>query len=62
MWRIVPASTTRTKVDEECGGGQSVRPERGGNMVVEEEGADAVVEGTENTLGTAVLLRRIWTG
>ena len=61
MWRIVLASTTRTEVDKKCGGGQGVGPEGGRDVAMEEKGADAVVEGAEDMLGTAVLLRCVWT-
>ena len=47
---------------EKCGGGQGVGLEGGRDVAVEEKGADAVVEGAEDTLGTVVLLRCIWTG
>ena len=43
MWRIVPATTTRTEVDEKCGGGQGVGPEGLRDVAVEEKGADGNV-------------------
>jgi hypothetical protein len=59
---VIPAGAARTEVNKEGGGGEGVGPESGRDVCVEKEGADTVVEGAENALGAAVLLRGIWTG
>ena len=58
---IVPAWATRADVDEEGGGGESVRPKPGRHVRVKEQRADAVIKSAKDTLGTAILLGRVGT-
>ena len=44
------------KVNEEGGGSESVRPEAGWHIGVEEEGADAIVKSAKNAFCPTVLL------
>ena len=52
----VPPGTTWTKVYEESGSSESVRPEAGWHVGMEKEGADAVVESAKDAFGPTVLL------
>ena len=56
MRGIVPAWATRADVNEEGGGGESVRPKATRHVCMEEEGADAIVEGAKDAFSLAVLL------
>jgi hypothetical protein len=56
---VVVAWTTRAAIECVSGGIQGLGPERRRNVGVEQHGADAVVEGAEDSLGAAILLRRV---
>jgi hypothetical protein len=61
MRGIVPARATGSDVEKEGGGGESVRPEAGRDVRVEQQCADAVIKSADDAFGAAILLRRIRT-
>jgi hypothetical protein len=48
VWCILPAGATRPDVDEESGGGECIRPKAWWHVGMEQECADAIVEGAED--------------
>jgi hypothetical protein len=61
VWCVLPAGATRPDVNEESGGGECIRPKAWWHVGMEQECADAIIEGTEDAFSTAVLLRRVGT-
>ena len=59
MWCKVPTSTSRTNVDEERGGGESVRPKPGRDIGVKKKSAYTIIEGAKDPFGATILLRGI---
>ena len=53
---VVPARTTRANVNEKAGGRERVRPELRRYVGVEEQRADTVIEGANDTLDANILL------
>jgi len=62
MWFKVPTSTSWTDVDEERGGGESIRPKLGWDIGVEKKSTHAIIEGAKNPFGATILLRGIRVG
>ena len=62
MWCKVPASTSRTNVDEERGGGESIRPKPGWDTGMEKKNAHTIIEGPKDPFGATILLRGIRAG
>ena len=58
---IVPAWFTRPEVEKESGGGECIGPKARWHVCMKEQSADTLIEGAENTFGTAVLLGCVWT-
>jgi hypothetical protein len=61
VWCILPAGATRPDVNEKSGGGECIRRKAWWHVGMEQECADAIVEGAEDAFSTAVLLRRVGT-
>jgi hypothetical protein len=61
VWYILPVGATRPDVNEESGGGECIRPKAWWHVGMEQECADAIVEGAEDAFSTVVLLRRVGT-
>jgi hypothetical protein len=61
VWCVLPAGATRPDVNEESGGGECIRPKAWWHVGMEQECADAIVEGAEDAFSTAILLRRVGT-
>jgi hypothetical protein len=61
VWCILPVGATRPNVNEKSGGGEGIRPKAWWNVGMEQEGADAIVEGAEDAFSMAVLLRSVGT-
>ena len=55
VWR--GCGCARAAIQEVGGGVECVRPERGWHGSVEKHGAHTIIQGVENALGTAILLR-----
>ena len=53
---VVPARTTRANVNKEAGGRERIRPEPRRYVGVEEQRADTVIEGANDTLDANILL------
>jgi hypothetical protein len=52
---------TRPNVKEESCGGEGIRPKAWWHVGMEQEGADAIVEGAEDAFSTTILLRSVGT-
>ena len=61
MRSIVPARATGSDVEKEGSSGESIRPEAGRDVRVEQQCADAVSKSADDAFGAAILLRRIRT-
>jgi hypothetical protein len=61
VWCILPAGATRPDANKKSGGGECIRPKAWWHVGMEQECADAIVEGAEDAFSTAVLLRRVGT-
>jgi hypothetical protein len=57
----VIAWTARTAIECVSGSVEGFWPERRGHGGVEQKGTNAVIESAQDTLGTPVLLRCVWT-
>ena len=51
----------RPEVEKESGGGERIGPKARWHVCMKEQSADTLIEGAENTFGTAVLLECVWT-
>ena len=58
---VVPARTSRADVNEEAGGGKSIRPEPRRHVGVEEQRAGAVIKSANYALDAPILLGRVRT-
>ena len=58
---IAPSWFARSDVEKKGGGGECIRPKASGHVCMEEQCAHTLIEGAENTFGTAVLLGCVWT-
>jgi hypothetical protein len=56
VWSILPMGATRMNVKEESGGGEGIRPKAWWHVGMEQEGADAIVEGVEDAFITTIPL------
>ena len=61
VWCILPTGATRPNVNEKSGSGEGIRPKAWWHVGMEQEGADAIVEGAENAFSAIVLLRGVGT-
>jgi hypothetical protein len=61
VWCALPAGTIWLDVNEESGGGECIWPKARWHVGMEQECADAIVEGAEDAFGTAVLLGHVGT-
>jgi hypothetical protein len=60
VWCILPVGATRPDVNE-SGGGECIRPKAWWHVGMEQECADAIIEGAEDVFSMAILLRRVGT-
>lgn len=58
----VVTGTARASIEKVGGGSKGIRPKRKREGGLVDERPHAVIEGSKNTLGAAILLRRVWTG
>jgi hypothetical protein len=61
VWCILPAGATMPDVNEKSGSGECIRPKAWWHVGMEQECADAIIEGAEDAFSTVVLLRRVGT-
>jgi hypothetical protein len=60
VWCILPAGATRPDVNEESGSGECIRSKAWWHVGMEQECADAIVEGAEDAFSTVIRLKRIY--
>ena len=53
---VIAVGATRAPIEQVGGCRKGIRPERGREGSLEQEGADTIIDGTQNPFGTPVLL------
>ena len=61
MRGVVPPRFARPDVKEKGSCGEGIGPKPRWHVCVEEQGANTLVKSAENTFGTTILLRCVWT-
>ena len=61
MRGVVPSGFARPDVKKKSSYGEGIGPEPSRHVCVEEQCANTLVKSAENTFGTTILLRCVWT-